>query len=74
MLQTHLGAFRKPQNIFESQDLTSHLNFVKSCSNISLLMVKINQKKLQNMIHALLNNPINTKTDRGGVKGRYDSS
>ena len=50
--------------LFESQDLTSHLLFVKSCPTVSLCFYGQNKSKiLQNLFHALLNNPIIKKTD-----------
>ena len=48
--------------LFDSQDLTSHLIFVKSCPTVSLCFYGQNKSKiLQNLFHALLNNPINKK-------------
>ena len=50
--------------LFDSQDVTSHLIFVKSCPTVSLCIYGQNLSKfLQNLFHALLNNPINEKTD-----------
>ena len=50
--------------LFDSQDLTSHLIFVKSCPTVSSCFYSQNKsKKLQNLFHALLNNPINKKKD-----------
>ena len=49
---------------FDSQNLTSHLIFVKSCPTVSSCFYGQNKSKiLQNLFHALLNNPINKKTD-----------
>ena len=71
--------------LFDPVDLTSHLIFVKSCQTVSLCFYGQNKSKiLQNLFHALLNNPTNEKNrpsrkkpkavkDRGGgVRGRYD--
>ena len=50
--------------LFDSQDLTSHLIFVKSCPTVSSCFYGQNKSTiLQNLFHALLNNPINKKTD-----------
>ena len=50
--------------LFDSQYLTSHLIFVKSCLTVSLCLYGLNKSKvLLNLFHALLNNPINKKTD-----------
>ena len=51
-------------NLFDPVDLTSHLIFVKSCLTVSLCFYGQNESKiLQNLFHALFNNPINKKTD-----------
>ena len=48
--------------LFDSQDLTSHLIFVKSCPTVSSCFYGQNKSKfLQNLFHALLNNPLNKK-------------
>ena len=50
--------------LFYSQDLTFHLIFVKSFPTVSLCFSGQNKSKiLQNLCHALLNNPANKKTD-----------
>ena len=48
--------------LFDPVDLTSHLIFVKSCPTVSSCFYGQNKSKiLQNLFHALLNNPINKK-------------
>ena len=77
--------YRIFSKLFDSQDLASHLIFVKSSRTVSLCFYGQNKSKiLPNLFHALLNNPINKKQtppkkkekagkDKGGgVKGRYD--
>ena len=46
--------------LLDSQDLTSHLIFVKNCLTVSSCFYGQNKPKLlQNLFHAFLNNPIN---------------
>ena len=48
--------------LFESQNLTSHLIFVKSCPNVSMCFYGQNKSKiLQTRFHVFLNNPNNKK-------------
>ena len=50
--------------LFDSQDLTSDLLFVKSFVTIDSCFYDQNRSKsLQNLFHALLDNPINKKSD-----------
>ena len=50
--------------LFDPVDLTSHLILVKSCPTVSSCFYGQNKSNiLQNLFHALLNNPINKKTD-----------
>ena len=51
--------FHMFSKLFESQDLTFHLIFVKSCLTVSSCFYGKNTSKiLQNLFHILLNNPI----------------
>ena len=101
MLQTYLCGSRKPQNVFcvhselhishvskllDPLNLTSHLIKFEILVNISLCFYAQNKpNKLQNLFHAVLNNPINQKNypeeknnlrqlkiGGRGVWGKYD--
>ena len=48
--------------LIDSQDITSHLIFVKSCPTVSFCFYDKNESQiLQSLFYALLNNPINKK-------------